>query len=138
MDVLDPQVPIIEPIATIHEDDPNSTATDTQEHTFRCSSRGRVPVSNGVEYAHTPPCWRFRLSVFYAAFLFLPFVYTALALQGHWAAQADLVFLSFFAQVFFVCSTKVDINPDPPSTPIAAYADTVYIQGFLIVYTCFS
>lgn len=31
MDVSDPQVPIIEPTATIREDD--STVTDTQEHT---------------------------------------------------------------------------------------------------------
>lgn len=31
MDVPDPQIPIIEPTATIREDDP--TATDTQEHT---------------------------------------------------------------------------------------------------------
>lgn len=33
MDAPDPQVPIIEPKATIREDDLDSTATDTQEHT---------------------------------------------------------------------------------------------------------
>jgi len=33
MDVPDPQSPIIEPTATIREDDHDPTATDTQEHT---------------------------------------------------------------------------------------------------------
>lgn len=33
MDVPDPQVPIIEPTATIREDDLDPTTTDTQEHT---------------------------------------------------------------------------------------------------------